>query len=234
MRKKYVVYITTNRINGKIYVGKDSANNPEYLGSGNYFKAAVKKHGRENFTKAILEYCNDKEHMSEREIFWISKLNSMDRNVGYNQNKGGAGDWNNIERIGKTGYSLRSKKVHESLGVEGRKKMRINCNKTMYSKMTQEEKNAKMEIARKNITSESRKKGAITHSANKEAKFMKQWENIKVIQKNSLGEVVYIWKDLLEIKKELSNYFTGILRVLRGERKRAHVNGEKFTWELVN
>lgn len=87
-----IIYKTTNLVNGKIYVGKDKHNNPNYLGSGKRFNDAVKCYGKENFKKEILEYCNSYEHMSEREIYWIEKLDSLHVNgKGYNLTKGGEG-----------------------------------------------------------------------------------------------------------------------------------------------
>ena len=48
-----IIYKTTNLITGKIYVGQDSKNNPNYLGSGTYFLLSVKKYGKQNFIKKI-------------------------------------------------------------------------------------------------------------------------------------------------------------------------------------
>lgn len=49
----HLVYMTTNLVNGKMYVGVHSTENLEdgYLGSGNLIKKAVKKYGRENFDR---------------------------------------------------------------------------------------------------------------------------------------------------------------------------------------
>lgn len=46
-----IIYKTTNLINGKIYIGFDSHNNPEYFGSGKLIKMALKKYGTSNFKK---------------------------------------------------------------------------------------------------------------------------------------------------------------------------------------
>lgn len=49
-----IVYCITNKINGKKYIGSDSNNNPNYFGSGTYIKKAIKKYGKENFAKTII------------------------------------------------------------------------------------------------------------------------------------------------------------------------------------
>jgi hypothetical protein len=64
-----IIYKTTNLINGKIYIGKDSKNNSKYLGSGLLLKRAILKYGKENFKKEILEECSSIEELNQREIF---------------------------------------------------------------------------------------------------------------------------------------------------------------------
>jgi group I intron endonuclease len=89
-----IIYKTTNLINNRFYVGKDKMNNPRYLGSGKILKEAIKKYGKENFIKEILEICETVDKMNEREIFWIEELNAIEE--GYNITKGGDGG-NTIE-----------------------------------------------------------------------------------------------------------------------------------------
>lgn len=50
-----IVYKTTNLINNKIYIGKDTHDNPKYLGSGIVLKRAIKKYGKLNFLKETIE-----------------------------------------------------------------------------------------------------------------------------------------------------------------------------------
>lgn len=87
-----IIYKTTNLINGKIYIGKDKHNNPEYIGSGKRLHDAIKCYGRANFKKEILEYCASEKELCEREMYWIKTLNSLYiYGTGYNLTVGGEG-----------------------------------------------------------------------------------------------------------------------------------------------
>jgi group I intron endonuclease len=83
------IYKTTNKINNKFYIGKDKYNNPKYIGSGIKLKNAIKKYGKCNFEKEILEYCDSSQELNEREIYWIKKLDAI--KCGYNMTDGGDG-----------------------------------------------------------------------------------------------------------------------------------------------
>lgn len=98
-----IVYKTTNKLNGKIYIGKDESNNPSYLGSGYILKKAISKYGKDNFIKEILEECDSRELLNEREVYWIEKYKSTDPNIGYNIAKGGTGG---NTYFGKTDFEL--------------------------------------------------------------------------------------------------------------------------------
>jgi group I intron endonuclease len=86
-----VIYETINKINGKRYIGKDKHNDPNYLGSGVLLNKAIKKYGRENFVKTILEHCDSEDHMAERERQWIKITNAQISKQYYNIGEGGNG-----------------------------------------------------------------------------------------------------------------------------------------------
>ncbi len=108
-----IIYKTTNSINGKFYIGKDSFNDPTYLGSGVILKRSIKKYGIENFRKEILEYCSSREKLDEREVYWIKELKSTDRNVGYNIAIGGTGG-DTYTYLSEESKTIRTEKWRES------------------------------------------------------------------------------------------------------------------------
>lgn len=64
MEKKFhFVYITTNLINQKQYVGDHSTDNvnDRYMGSGKYLKNALNEYDKENFKRDILQIVDTKE-----------------------------------------------------------------------------------------------------------------------------------------------------------------------------
>jgi len=88
-----IIYKTTNLINGKIYVGQHNTSADDgYLGSGLKIIKAIKKYGKENFKREILEYCTSA-NIDEKEIFWVNKLDSTNPEVGYNLDSGGTGSF---------------------------------------------------------------------------------------------------------------------------------------------
>lgn len=86
-----IVYCTTNIINGKKYIGKDSRGDKYYLGSGILLNKAIKKYGRENFKKEILAETNCMIMLGELEEYYIDYFNAVKSDLFYNITKGGTG-----------------------------------------------------------------------------------------------------------------------------------------------
>ena len=88
------VYKSTNLVNNKIYIGqhKSAAFDKHYYGSGIWFKEAFAKYGKENWICEMLEECETKELLDERETYWIRNYNATDPSIGYNLSAGGNGN----------------------------------------------------------------------------------------------------------------------------------------------
>lgn len=104
-----IIYKITNLINGKWYIGQDSRNLPSYLGGGILLKKAIKKYGRRNFNKEILEFLplnSTKENLNKAEIFWIEKTNAVSDPMSYNISIGGSNACSNTETKNKIAKKL--------------------------------------------------------------------------------------------------------------------------------
>ena len=104
----YTVYKTTNRINGKIYIGSHKTKNPNdgYLGSGKYLKYAIEKYGRENFIKEVLFIFDNSADMYAKEAEIVSVDFITETNT-YNLKQGGFGgfDYLNSDKFDNPTHS---------------------------------------------------------------------------------------------------------------------------------
>ena len=107
-----IIYVTTNLINNKKYIGKDSNNDPNYLGSGTLLKEDIIKYGKENFKKEIIEYCIIDEELTIRESYWIKYYNAVNSDEYYNLVDFSAG-WN-LDKLGKEKYDFIINKLSQS------------------------------------------------------------------------------------------------------------------------
>lgn len=86
-----IVYVTTNLVNGKKYIGKHNGKRPNYFGSGLAIKSALKKYGKASFSKEIIA-----EVGTDQEAFLLEEKLSREWDVvadpnWYNMKVGGKG-----------------------------------------------------------------------------------------------------------------------------------------------
>lgn len=112
------IYLTTNLVNGKKYIGKHSiftkqgkprSNNHTYLGSGVILSKAIKKYGRENFTREILCFAKDEDELNYLEKEFINNHNAIKSEEYYNIAEGGI-DTNTIAGLSEEEYKKFCKK----------------------------------------------------------------------------------------------------------------------------
>lgn len=92
------IYKITNTVNNKIYIGQTARtlnirwkeHKIESVSSNRPLYKAMRKYGIDNFHIEILEEISNA-LLNERETYWIKKLQSYNRNIGYNCNIGGNG-----------------------------------------------------------------------------------------------------------------------------------------------
>ena len=96
------IYCVKNIVNEKVYVGKsvdiekrwkdhkNGYNNPNSSQYISYFYNALRKYGFNSFEFSVLEECTE-DKLNDREIFWINKFQSNNREYGYNTTDGGDG-----------------------------------------------------------------------------------------------------------------------------------------------
>jgi group I intron endonuclease len=221
-----VIYKVINLINNKFYVGQDSKNNPKYYGSGLLINHAIKKYGKNNFVKEIIEYCYTLEELNEREVYWIEKLHATDRNIGYNITKGGYGSGDvfknhpNREEILKKISTSHADVSGEKNPMFGKKHTEETINKIKDKQRDWLNKNnGKLPEYLIQIFKEQRKGVGNSRYINK-----------KVQQFTLDGVLVKEWKDFIEIKESGIFNEKCVSRVCRGINK-THNN---YYWKWKN
>ena len=151
------IYKITNKLNGNIYIGLKTASvedSLDYYGSGKLIQIAIKKYGKKNFIKEILERdIEDFDILCEREKHYIALYDS--KNNGYNMTAGGLG----------------------SLGYKPTKEHRSNMSKSLSKPrgpLSEETKRKLSDAAKKRkgrpVSEETRKKLSKALKGNKNAK----------------------------------------------------------------
>ena len=189
-----VIYLTTNKINGKKYLGKDVQNNPKYLGSGLDLKKAIKKYGAENFKKTILEVCNNKEELWKREEYWLNYYDVKNNKEFYNRTNKAFGSWEGrkfdpITEETKQKMSM----AHKDIPLSKEHKQAISDAMLGHSK-TEEWK--------KNLSKSS------TESFGR-----------KVLQKDLEGNIIKEWNRGKQASQELNLNYTAINNCCRNNAK---------------
>jgi len=71
----HILYETTNNINGKKYIGIHTTDSLDdgYIGSGTVIKSAIKKYGKNNFTRTILNFYHSRKELLKAESEMVTK-----------------------------------------------------------------------------------------------------------------------------------------------------------------
>lgn len=130
-----LIYLITNKINNKKYVGKTERSLQErweehkrHIYTVNYpLYLAMRKYGLENFSIEVIENNIPSELINEKEICYIQKYKSLTEENGYNVSLGGEGmikyDIETMYALWQEGYT--GKEIERKMGI-GRTNLVLN------------------------------------------------------------------------------------------------------------
>lgn len=246
------VYCIINKVNNRMYVGKMSKSvkdSKSYMGSGTLIKKAIKKYGRENFVKEILEENVAKEQLSLREMFWIQKLNTKLPN-GYNLTDGGEG-FIGLKKTKQQIEKQRQAMIGKKASVETRKKMSdshkgkerssehaSNLSKALtgrklspehVKKVADGNRGKKLSEEQKRMISEFHK-GRPTSEETKVKMSLANKAKVEIQLLNLDGQVVATYESIKEAIRQTGAAPSNVFRCLSGERK----THKGYIWKRLN
>lgn len=174
-----LVYLATNKINGKVYVGitrkylnrRISEHLAKLKSKKLYaFHRALIKYGIDSFTFEVIDECLTKDSLREKEIYYIALYQAFSREKGYNLTTGGEGGFQmSQETRDKMSKNKKGKKLTEEhkqnlskakKGVKFSEEARKNMSLAHIGYKVKEESKEKISKANKGkiITEEQRAK----------------------------------------------------------------------------
>ena len=165
----YIIYKTTCIVNQKYYIGCHATDNIDdgYLGSGTLLKRAIKKYGKENFTREILLYLSNSTDMFNKEKTLVNESIVNDK-TSYNLVIGGSGgfkiqnvsEWKNKLKIARANSSYKfpgvspSAETREKISksLKGRPSWNKGLPGTFTNKSHSSESKQKISKSRKGLT----------------------------------------------------------------------------------
>lgn len=187
--KHHYVYKTTCLLTNRYYIGIHSTFNIDdgYIGSGKRLKYSIKKYGKENHIKEILEFVKERKELEKKEIDlineYIGDINCM------NLTKGGFGFKMNHSEISKSKISKTlSNKTYEEIHGKDRvdieKEKRSKGVKKSWQNMTEQQAVER----KKNISIAVN----LHYEKHPEAKIQKSYK-CPHCEKEGLGSGMYRW-----------------------------------------
>lgn len=244
----YYIYLTTNKINNKKYIGQHKGSPTDnYFGSGTTILKAIAKYGKENFTKEILCFCETREEADQKEKEYIQLYNAVESKDFYNNAEGGAGGdgWRAFRRWAeqhpeeaKNSWKENGERLQQ-WRKENPKQYYEKCTKPFLegSKKWRENNPAEMTEIMERVN-----KGKLKWQKEHPEEHQKQvdeWRkagseaNSKAVECITTGEV---FNSISEAARTYGIIQGNISKCLKGERKSAGKHpetGEKLFWKLV-
>lgn len=212
----HIVYLTTNIINQKIYIGVHSTYNLNdgYLGKGTAIKNARKKYGYTSFKRQILYFCLTREDAFELESQIVDESFVLRENT-YNLTTGGIESYDHKKHPNRDKfkhiYAENARKGYASMSEDKKQQMFANRKKTLSQDHIKKLHSANTKLGMANMDEEKRTQMKNNMKGNNNNK--KQWLLI-----NSFG-YQYIIEDLKTFCKENDISYTFMFYTLRKTKK---------------
>ena len=201
-----VIYMITNCITGKSYVGRRKLLTTSvgqlhsYYGSGSYIRRAIQAHGIENFKKVYIDVAYNDEELDEKEIYYIEKYKTIER--GYNLTPGGDHFRGHI-----TNNELRKKKISEWSrnwwsNPENKEKFK---QLKLGTKHSEETKRKMSESAKKSWTEERHK--SAKESGNYKNKPLTEEQKLAISRRNKGRIKIYKGNIEMQVKSDDLEYY---------------------------
>lgn len=222
------IYITTNNINGKKYIGQKKyyGNYETYIGSGIVLKNAINKYGKENFTREIIENCKTKEELDSREKFWIEYYNATESEDFYNITSGGDGGFGSGKNSPWYGKHL-SDETKEKLS-----KIKSGENNPFYGKTHSDEVKKKLseKALNQRHSKETREKMSKSMKENHADFNGKNNPRANPVNQYSLnGEFIKRWDYAKEASRTLDINYSSLISCCTGKYK----SSGGYIWEYA-
>lgn len=207
------IYLRTNTVNGKQYVGQTNDMkkrdyqwfNTDMVYAGTYITNARNKYGTENFKTEILKECDTQEELNQWEQYYIKELNTKYPN-GYNLTDGG---------YGRSGYKMTEEQRLKMCGCGNPMYgvHRFGEDNPWYGEHHTEESKKKMSEAKKGFkhSEESKQKMSEERKGEKHWNYGNHWseetkkklsqsrkDKTKIYQYTLDGELVKVWDSQME------------------------------------
>ena len=153
MKKSMVVYLITNTVNGKKYVGQTARPLGQRIREHEHSEypigKAMRKYGRDKFTVEILAEGKTIEELCELERLYISVYNTTDPEYGYNLTEGGEhiAGWHHTEQARANISAALAGKPFTEEHKEALRQANLGTNNPMYGKHLTDEHKAKLSAA---------------------------------------------------------------------------------------
>ncbi len=190
----HFTYITICNINSKFYIGKHTTTdfNDNYLGSGNRILKAIKKYGKQSFTRYIVQF-----YLTEEDAFIgeaslvtedVIKVYKDELDMTYNLQSGGAGGTIYISNETRLKMSVANKEIQSRPEVKAKRAKNIPLKEETIRKikeaLSRPEVKAKR-VSRKGSTLTTEQKAKLVEAQNRPEVKAKIKEALKEVRESS-------------------------------------------------